>query len=997
MIYGFLHQPESGGPLRDPLQTTLPPHAYPRRLLSDPRHQLHINVSQGRWLVTGYQTFCICGTEICVIKRPARQHLPEDSHASQQERNILARPLEPVEPNDVHGKALPTEGRGRNTVRNVQHRNETKRTLVGTSERMAQGSIDLSLIGPGETIRPRKRNRNGSFKVSPSGPKHPTERFGSIISSDGRIAAQLVCETDQESEGTEVFLHQAGIEARGATTSIKASAVAKSIHNSFRRKHTLKYAQATRRQNPKHRSQSASSPDKVIPLHRTLVAPNRVYCASQSTSSLLRLREMGQGGKSSWPDVDGALSQLRSLKFNSLKPWRTWTGASNDVMVLAWSPDGQSYAAGASAQIDESSMMYNRPNNLLYGSLPKDTIWEVPDHRIDRPLPATGPNSNQATYDACDPDLYMSVTSVLFSASGRHMYSASYDETVKVWDISTEGRLLCSDTLVHDAQVEVMALSGHDNDHLATGSRLVNDAIRVYNLSDNGSVSSHSTLSSSKAQNTPAREIYPSCLQWGLSPFSRHLLLAGFSESKDRDDSHDPGKMGDLCLWDLEKGKLMEVIPRAQNVFDVAWHPTLPVFAVGTVLRVGHISDKTCRTAVRIYEPFRMAGSTFEFECPALDINDVSFCPTDSHYITAGCTNGVTYVWDYRMPDTVVHQLEHGLPIAPMKPDMTREQSDTGIRLTAWADSGSQFYTGSSDGVVKTWDIKLAPEDVHIRDVAQFDAGVMCGAFSPDSTNLLVGDARGSVHILSTAPVKPFDNDLDEVKPIRYQRARDRDGDSEEFDAATQDNNDPSAKAARALIASNEIVMHPLWGAGQGPNYKGPYASYARAEGADPRIEPLLPQYQAQQLDPGQRALAARAGFWAEPAEQTLIAVQQELARARNLPVAQEDISPTKFPIRLSPEKPSQRTLEKHSKRTSQHQSEKQRHSKPASQLSTTSTIHQSLQSTVLLQHNKTGQVQQKATGWLSRIRTVMRVNEKHNATEEKPISISSDDSSDGD
>ncbi len=39
-----------------------------------------------------------------------------------------------------------------------------------------------------------------------------------------------------------------------------------------------------------------------------------------------------------------------------------------------------------------------------------------------------------------------------------------------------------------------------------------------------------------------------------------------------------------------------------------------------------------------------------------------------------------------------------------------------------------------------------------------------------------------------------------------------------------------------------------------------------------------------------QRAPAARAGVWAEPAEQRLIAVQDELAKARNPEVMKEGL-----------------------------------------------------------------------------------------------------------
>ncbi|KAI9870779.1 MAG: hypothetical protein M1830_003814, partial [Pleopsidium flavum] len=545
---------------------------------------------------------------------------------------------------------------------------------------------------------------------------------------------------------------------------------------------------------------------------------------SHSTSSLIRWRELGYRGGRSRLSMNGVSEELRIRTSGCLKPWRSWTGASNDIMVVAWSPDNISYAVGASAQTDESSMQYNRPNNLLCGSLSVNTLWELPAHRVDRPLPATGPNSKQATYDACDPDLYMSVTSVHFSASGQRLYSASYDRTVKIWDASNQDRRFCLDTLVHDAEVEVMATSGYYNEHLATGSRQREEAIRLYTLTEDGSFGSdYFTLSSARAQKSPKLELYPSCLQWGINSHTQHLLLAGFSP-KDRDDSDDPGKEGDLCLWDLAKQQRIHVFPDAQNVFDAVWHPSLPLFAVGSIPRVGTRTFRSTRSALRTYEPLRMSGSIIEYECPALDINDVSFCPTDPNYITAGCTNGVTYVWDFRNPLKPVHQLEHGYPIAPMKPDMTREQSDMGVRLAAWGESGSRFYTGSSDGVIKSWNIKLASEDVHVRNVAHLEAGVMCGAFSPDFTNMLVGDARGSVHILSTAPITPSeDEDDDDVKAISFICA-DGDRQSQSEGLPSQDDGKTAVNVARALIANSELIIHPLWGAGQGPKYQGPFA-----------------------------------------------------------------------------------------------------------------------------------------------------------------------------
>ena len=57
-----------------------------------------------------------------------------------------------------------------------------------------------------------------------------------------------------------------------------------------------------------------------------------------------------------------------------------------------------------------------------------------------------------------------------------------------------------------------------------------------------------------------------------------------------------------------------------------------------------------------------------ELECPALDMNDVSFCPSDPTYISAGCTDGSAYVWDTRRSrsDAVLHKLSHDRAINPL-------------------------------------------------------------------------------------------------------------------------------------------------------------------------------------------------------------------------------------------------------------------------------------------------------------------------------------------
>ena len=88
-----------------------------------------------------------------------------------------------------------------------------------------------------------------------------------------------------------------------------------------------------------------------------------------------------------------------------------------------------------------------------------------------------------------------------------------------------------------------------------------------------------------------------------------------------------------------------------------------------------------------------------------------------------------------------------------------REKADVGVRFAQWGESTDRFYTGSSDGFVKVWNIKLAAENVLVRDLVQIDAGVMCGAFTTDYSRLLLGDAAGGIHLHS---IQSLDDDDDQ-------------------------------------------------------------------------------------------------------------------------------------------------------------------------------------------------------------------------------------------
>lgn len=580
---------------------------------------------------------------------------------------------------------------------------------------------------------------------------------------------------------------------------------------------------------------------------------------SRSTiSSLLRNRELGLGDSARNANLQAALSTQIA---ENIRPWRSWKGASSDVVTVAWAPDSLSYATGAAAQSDENVLQYNRSRNLLFGNLTSNTIYELPDHSIERPKPETitsGPNSTYAVYQACDPLVYKTVTSVQFAPQGGMLYTASHDKTVKIWDI-TEERPSCWATLNHKAEVTSLEVSNYYPQHFATASKTIDDSVRVYWPAQNGSQSTYQALnfSSSRALKHRDHDIFPECIRWGLAPGTKHLLLAGYQQWADHDFS--AARQGQICLWDLNTEAEITIRPHASAIFSIAWHPRDNIFVTGGAPGNGPLSyPRTTKSVVRSYDIRGTSSYTHEFECPALDIQDVTFHPNNSSYVTAGCTDGTTYVWDYRWPDDIMHRLHHGEPLQELavnEEDLPhiqhREKVDAGVMLSIWGKGASRLYTGSSDGVIKAWDILRAPEDVWVRDIARLPAGVQSGALSPDRMNMLVGDAVGGVHVLSATSFGSSCYDQDDG---------DGDGDGDEaliyrpdpinfrYADTKEENHDiEGIEIAHELLSSGQVVIHPQFGAGKGPNYQGPIAYSARWQNQQSGYNELLPDVDRQQ------------------------------------------------------------------------------------------------------------------------------------------------------
>jgi WD40 repeat protein/uncharacterized protein YkvS len=509
-----------------------------------------------------------------------------------------------------------------------------------------------------------------------------------------------------------------------------------------------------------------------------------------------------------------------STLVSKLMPWRWWKGASDDVMSLAWSEDGTRFAAGAISQDH-----YNRKNNLVLGNLTRNSLTELPGHYITY-------NSDQSIAHFEDHHQHATVSHTEWI--GQQLFTASYDKTVKIWDI--EQGATCVKTLKHDSEVISMAYSTHAPNLLATASK----SFSLWDLRDE-----HNPicmpLPIQRAPRQKALDLVATDIAWGQGSAMGRILVGGMGMAE-RNDELQEALAGHLQVWGIEESTIStrRVLPNSQHIFHIAWHPTEEQFATASST-LGLMLPRNFRTSVQVYDlSSNKSVITNRFPCPAYDINQVTFCPSGP-YVTASCTDRNTYVWDERNAEQVLHTLSHGPSVLPVG-GYQLENEDYGVGAALWGTTIDQFYTGSSDGVLKQWDILRAPEDVCVGETARFGAGITRGLFSDDKSHLLIGEAGGGIHVLSSGPCSD-----PEPAEMEFFHAP--------VSASSEHQSSPVDSYANELLHSGQLALHPIYGPIQGPQYSGPFAGWARGIEQEQeqkqvlRDIPLLEEYRLRQFD----------------------------------------------------------------------------------------------------------------------------------------------------
>ncbi|KAF7187637.1 Rik1-associated factor 1 [Pseudocercospora fuligena] len=548
----------------------------------------------------------------------------------------------------------------------------------------------------------------------------------------------------------------------------------------------------------------------------------------KSVTQLLRQRETGStAGRRSWTASRCVIpDELKNHALDDYTLQRFYHGTSGDVVGLSWSQSGKYFAAGSIAITDAQSQQYNMSRNLLVGDNERGELQELPDHHVPRPIISEANNVNalRSMQQSQDPRLFMTVTSTAFSQIQDHepwLFTAGTDKMLRKYTIKDsssgeQSRIRATKAnyaVEHCATVDLLAM--HPDGLVATGCHAAADSIKVF---DCGPEDYYCTFTGSpnRSDLQTSAAIFPSALKWGEHPVHRRFLLAGFSGDEDKQLA------GETALWNVEYSRREEIIGTTRNVFDVAWNPcpSSASVAFGVASNPSGVNlGRGMRTAIQCFAPLDTGiRRVITWECPALDINDLVFCPHDDNIVAAGATNGKVYIWDKRWAgqhQKPWHTLSHSESLNVLAHDRDREETDTGVRFLSWGATKSRLYSGSSDGIVKVWNPYRAEGNAHISDIdvpRQHRSAVMSGAFCPDYRELLIGTENGRINAF-----KIGGGAVHKAKQFKLHTA-----------PAPEQAKETLHDLANALFESNTIELRPCGAmpivqAVQGCNYQGPF------------------------------------------------------------------------------------------------------------------------------------------------------------------------------